>query len=132
MKLTGIRNDRGQPFSKWKPADKFAYVFGGVYPTLWRWVDEEHRFDAVRRWRFDFAWPDLAVAVEIDGFGFGHQAQQGMAADNDKQNAAVVSGWRVFRFNSRQLGSQAGVRDAVDLVAGVLCDAQEIKANDLG
>lgn len=30
------------------------------------WV-REHQFDAARKWRFDFAWLDLLVAVEVEG-----------------------------------------------------------------
>ncbi len=27
----------------------------------------EYRFHRERRWRFDFAWPDYKVAVEVEG-----------------------------------------------------------------
>ena len=27
----------------------------------------EYRFDDVRKWRFDFAWPSLMFAVEVEG-----------------------------------------------------------------
>lgn len=30
------------------------------------WV-REHRFHPARRWRFDFAWPELLFAVEVEG-----------------------------------------------------------------
>ena len=45
------------------------------------WV-EEHRF-CERRWRFDFAWPDQMVALEVEGgiwkgkFG-GHTSGKGL------------------------------------------------------
>ena len=44
-----------------------------------------------------------------------------MAQDNEKANAGVASGWRVFRYNSRQLGSKKGVSDAVEQVWWFLC-----------
>lgn len=120
-----IRNAAGQPFSKWKPAEKFDYMLGKHWPTIRTAGAPEHVFDSAgRRWRFDFAWPEQRVAVEIDGFGYGHQAQKGMAEDNEKANAAVEQGWRVLRFNSRQLGSKQGVVDAVDMVARLVCGAK--------
>ena len=79
--MTVIRNDAGEPFSKWKPSDKFA----------WQWKQTglsnavpkpEFVFDAQRKWRLDYAWPEIRLAVEIDGFGFGHQAIAGMTQDS--------------------------------------------------
>lgn len=31
----------------------------------------QHRFHDVRKWRWDFAWPDHLLAVELDGAGGG-------------------------------------------------------------
>lgn len=121
MAKTVIRDADGKPFSKWKPAEKFRFVMG-EYPIMNSSCEPEWTFHDVHKYRFDFAWPQSWVAVEIDGFGFGHQAQQQMAADNEKANLAVVCGWRVLRFNSRQLGSRQGVADAVALTWGLLCD----------
>lgn len=64
------------------------------------WV-EEYRFDADRKWRFDFAWPSIRLAVEVEGgthSGGRHTRGAGYVADCDKYNAATISGWRVLRF----------------------------------
>lgn len=37
--------------------------------------EREFRFHPERRWRFDFAWPDVKVAVEIDGGGYGFRCR---------------------------------------------------------
>jgi len=120
-----IRNEAGEPFSKWKPADKFAFKLFERHMAIQKHVVQEYKFDPKRRWRMDFAWPTLKVAVEIDGFGYGHQAQQCMAEDNEKANRAVEMGWRVFRYNTRQLGSIRGVEEAVDQVCGFICEVRE-------
>lgn len=65
----------------------------------------EYRFDPVRRWRFDFAWPAQRVAVEVEGNawhvrGGGRHMQD---ADLEKYNAAAFAGWRVFRFSPGML-----------------------------
>lgn len=71
-----------------------------------------------RKWRFDFAWPDLKVGVEFDGGGRKAMMQMnprtrrlqpvavgrhGSAADYEKLNAAAELGWRVLRFNPEML-----------------------------
>lgn len=63
--------------------------------------DPEHRFHPVRKWRFDFAWPDMLLAVEIEGGTWAngrHNRAQGYEGDCEKYNAAVMVGWRVLRF----------------------------------
>lgn len=62
---------------------------------------QEHRFHATRRWRFDIAWPDRMIAVEVDGgvwSGGRHTRGAGFVADCEKCNEATAMGWRVFRF----------------------------------
>jgi very-short-patch-repair endonuclease len=52
------------------------------------------------RWRFDFAWPKLKVAVEIDGGTFtggNHVRGVGYQRDCKKNNKAQLEGWVVMR-----------------------------------
>jgi very-short-patch-repair endonuclease len=57
----------------------------------------EHLFHSRRGWRFDFAWPTIKLAVELDGRG-RHQTVKGTRDDCEKHNAAVLLGWRVLRY----------------------------------
>jgi very-short-patch-repair endonuclease len=65
------------------------------------WV-REYRFDPVRRWRFDFAWPDLQLAVELQGGIFGrksgHNTGAGIRNGMEKLNRAQIAGWTVLQF----------------------------------
>lgn len=66
----------------------------------------EFRFHPARRWRFDRAWPELRVAVEIDGGtwnGGRHTRPAGYAEDCNKMNSAALMGWTVLRFTSDQI-----------------------------
>ena len=66
----------------------------------------ECRFHPVRRWRFDFAWPDSRVAVECEGGVWTrgrHTRGAGYEADCEKYNQAAALGWRVFRCTSGML-----------------------------
>lgn len=61
----------------------------------------EYRFHKTRQWRFDFAWPNYTVAVEVEGGQWvngRHQRGKGFEDDCEKYNEAVLDGWRVLRF----------------------------------
>lgn len=61
----------------------------------------EHRFHPTRMWRFDYAWPDRRVALEVEGGIFrkkgAHNTPIAMMEDMEKYNAAAALGWRVLR-----------------------------------
>jgi very-short-patch-repair endonuclease len=66
----------------------------------------EHRFHPIRRWRFDLAWPDRMLAVEVDGGVFSggrHVRGKGFEEDLMKLNEAALLGWKVLRFSSGQV-----------------------------
>lgn len=68
----------------------------------------EHRFHAKRKWRFDFAWPDHMLAVEVEGVtyeGGRHQRVEGFIADLVKYEAAMLDGWVVYRCSAKQINS---------------------------
>lgn len=62
----------------------------------------EFRFHPVRKWRFDFCWPDKKTAVEIEGGIFlpksRHTSCMGYSGDMEKYNAAAELGWTVLRY----------------------------------
>lgn len=73
----------------------------------------EHRFHPTRRWRFDLAWPDRRIAVEVDGGTWmpdtdedgkptrgAHSRGAGQRRDFEKQNEAAILGWRVLRVST--------------------------------
>ena len=69
-----------------------------------------------RRWRFDFCWPALKLAVELNGFIVqrearrtvlrgGHATMPGVLNDMDKLNTAVLLGWSVLTFGAKHIKS---------------------------
>lgn len=61
----------------------------------------EFKFHPVRKWRFDFAWPDRKIAIEIEGAVWvngRHTRGAGYIGDMQKYNSATVMGWRVLRY----------------------------------
>lgn len=72
----------------------------------------EYRFHEIRRWRFDFAWPDALLALEVDGGLYSqgrHTRGAGTEGDHDKFNEAAALGWRVLRCTPRKLCTMATV-----------------------
>jgi very-short-patch-repair endonuclease len=68
----------------------------------------EYQFHAIRKWRFDFAWPDIRLAVEIEGgiwTGGRHTRGKGFVGDCEKYNEASLMGWTVLRFPVDQIAS---------------------------
>ena len=67
----------------------------------------EFRFHKIRRWRFDYAIPEIKLAVEYAGHaGFigkgvsGHSTIKGLTNDSEKANSAIACGWRVLQFTA--------------------------------
>lgn len=77
-----------------------------------------------RRWKFDFAWPQFMLAVELEGLVIlpmyskptrdaqrrfvvmgRHASPDGIKEDMEKYNAAVFLGWHVLRFEQDAIKS---------------------------
>lgn len=65
----------------------------------------EYRF-CERRWKFDWAWVDRKLALEVEGglWIMGrHSRPSGMLKDFEKYNRAAVLGWRILKCTPQQL-----------------------------
>lgn len=68
----------------------------------------EHRFHPTRKWRFDYAWEDHRIALEVEGgvwVGGRHTSGAGFVKDMEKYNEAACLGWRIIRCQPRDLCS---------------------------
>lgn len=68
----------------------------------------EHRFHPVRRWRFDAAWLEPMIAMEIDGGVWTagrHVRGKGFEQDCVKGAEAILLGWRVLHATPQQVRS---------------------------
>ncbi len=83
---------RPQAESPMESEARLAMVDGGLpAPTLqYEVVDRDGR-----RWRLDFAWPELMFAVEYDGFEW-HSDAEHLRRDRQKRAALQELGWRVM------------------------------------
>ena len=81
----------------------------------------EFRFSSKRKWRFDFAWPEAMLAVELHGGTYTqgrHTRGAGFAKDREKINAAQVLGWTVLEYPSDVLA--ADPKRCIDEIVSVL------------
>lgn len=84
---------------------------GRAFDTLWMQVGgqsltTEHRFDTERKFRFDRAYLEAKVAIEIDGATWAngrHTREPGYSHDCEKINLAQSQGWLVFRLTRPML-----------------------------
>jgi very-short-patch-repair endonuclease len=91
---------------------KFLHAIQGLPQPV-----REYRFHPVRRWRFDAAWVEQKVAVEIQGGSWingGHSRAGHQASDMEKLNTAQLMGWVVLQFNTVQMKDLATVRSVVE------------------
>jgi len=82
----------------------------------------EHRFHNVRRWRFDLAYPDCKVAIEVDGGVYTrgrHTTGRGYTADQYKGNMAIEMGWLVLHYTTTML-SKRQINETVEQIRRVL------------
>ncbi len=83
------------------------------------WVEREYTFHHERKWRFDFAFPSVKVAMEVDGgiySGGRHTRGKGFENDCEKCNEAAMLGWTVLRVTSHHIGTGQAIQWAERLV----------------
>jgi len=59
-----------------------------------------------RRFRFDYAWPERRIALEVDGATWTngrHTRGSGVAKDCEKVCEAAIAGWTVVRVTTQQV-----------------------------
>lgn len=109
---------RGRRVRTWDPALTLECMVrcGLEAPVL------EHRFHAVRRWRFDFAWPYAMVYLEVEGGIYtegAHGSISGALRDIEKYNAAAALGWTGIRALPEWLPGDRGLSIDGELVASL-------------
>lgn len=75
--------------------------------------EREYKFLKDRLFRFDFAWPDKKIAVEVEGGVWNHGRHtrgEGFERDCEKYNLAVVNGWWVLRFTSGMIDDGSAIK----------------------
>jgi very-short-patch-repair endonuclease len=73
----------------------------------------EFRFHPVRKWRFDFAWPEKMLAIEVNGGTWNagrHARGKGLSNDAEKGAVAQIMGWMVLSVTSDMVRSGEAIK----------------------
>lgn len=113
--------------NKWKSdlEDKLLAAWKKEHPKIP--IETQHRFHPTRRWRFDFAFPAIYLAIEVQGYGHGHASYMGMATDYEKHNEAIRHGWVVMYFMAHDLERQA-IRKTLSYIHNTII----LRSNSIG
>lgn len=83
-------------------------------------AEREYKFHPTRDWRFDFAWPAIKLAVEVEGgtsFGKSRHSQgDGFEKDCIKYNAATLLGWKVLRYSTKMVQNETAINQVVEYI----------------
>lgn len=66
----------------------------------------EYKFHPARKWRFDYAFPEFKVALELEGGVWiqgRHTRPTGYKKDMEKYSEAALLGWKVLRIEPNEI-----------------------------
>jgi hypothetical protein len=102
-----------QPLSTGEESFAMHCTCYGLFP------EREFYFSKPRKWRFDFAFPEQKIAIEVEGGTWQagrHNRGKGFEADCRKYSHAALLGWRVMRFTTDMVISG----EAIDLTVACI------------
>ena len=97
-----------------------------MYPQIH--LHPQLEFHPTRKWRFDFCFKEAFLAIEIQGYGTGHNSYEGMKKDYEKHNAAISLGWSVIYLISGDL-KPATIQSTCKFIANLR--AERLKNDNL-
>lgn len=92
----------------------------------------EYRFDKERKWRWDFAWLDIQLAVEIQGgiySGGRHTTGKGYEKDCEKYARGIELGWTILQIPGTWVTNSLNGLDTTKRILSVLRDRMQRSRN---
>ena len=79
--------------------------------------EREYQFHPDRKFRLDFAVPQIKFGVEVEGGIWAqgaHSRPSGILRDMEKGNLLTLLGWSLLRYSAAQVRSGAAIREIAD------------------
>ena len=95
------------------PHPEQEYRFAAQHVGMGRAIRKRLLLAGLKDWRFDFCWPDLMFAVEVEGGIFvngRHTRGAGFEGDMEKYHHAQRLGYTVYRCGSALIKSGKSVQ----------------------
>ena len=95
------------------PLPEREYRFSAHHVGMGKGIKERLRKAGLRDWRFDFAWPESMIAVEVEGglfVGGRHTRGAGYENDLEKYCRAQELGWEVIRCGRKLISAGHALR----------------------
>lgn len=83
-------------------------------------IKVQHLFHPTRQFRFDFAFPEIKLALEMQGYGPGHASFKEMYSDYCRHNEAVALGWQILYFMQPHI-KEENIEKTIDFVHQIYC-----------
>jgi very-short-patch-repair endonuclease len=95
----------------YKILSKVKNISTNIQPAVWEAFGlpapiPEYKFHKKRKWRIDYAWPDIKLAVEIEGGAYTngrHTRPVGFVKDMNKYNQLTMYGYYLLRFTPKNI-----------------------------
>lgn len=89
------------------------FPFAADHVGVGRGVRQRLKDAGLKNWRFDFAFIEQKIAVEIEGgawIGGRHTRGKGFSDDLRKHNSAVMLGWFVYRCDGEMIKDGTAIK----------------------
>lgn len=107
------------------PQPEREHRFAALHVGLGKGIRERLRASNLRDWRFDFAWPDIKFAAEVEGGGWvggRHNRGRGFTDDLQKYDAAIRLGWQIYRCDGNLIKSGRAIETIARMLNAMLHD----------
>lgn len=107
---------------RYRAADeRFDSRFEEQFEEIWKGhsrypIVHHHIVKTERTWEIDFAFPDLRIAIELQGYGGGHTGYLGMLRDIEKYNSLTILGWTVIYFMSTHINQPEYILNTINTI----------------